>query len=295
MNWLCRRLSDGKLVVRKTYRSWAIQDDMPREAYILQRIIPSHRAILYCDSWSIDHHHSDGRPRLNIYYGYCEGGDVLRSFTKTARGLSENALWNIFVKIASALAFLHFGYDRRRANPDVPPRGWQMVVHRDLKPDNVFYRSPYVLDGPLPSVVLGDFGLATLNSSGSQSPGPAYWQGPEYPQWSAKTDIWGLGATIHTLAHGHGPVDPVPTSFADQGPEGRAAWSSYPRSKNPCPLPPQYSTELNWCMMSCLSLDPRDRINSRDLVRHLGRILTLDHTGMYQRPQETGDNRWYCK
>lgn len=111
-------------------------------------------------------------------------------------------------------------------------------------------------------MLLGDFGLASLKPR-TEGEGTPRYQGPEWPVVTAKTDVWGLGAFTHVLGHGRAPVDLVPHGVDTKD------WEKTPRSKNPRPLPGKYSDELNRNMMGCLRLDPNDRVNSRELVRHL--------------------------
>lgn len=137
------------------------------------------------------------------------------------------------------------------------------MIHRDIKPGNIFCRNVYTVGNDIAiPILLGDFGLASLEARTVGRGTPRY-QGPEWPVVTAKTDVWGLGTIIHILGHGQAPVDPVPHGI------GAEDWEMTPRSKNPRPLPSEYSSELNRNMMDCLRLDPNDRANSRELLRHL--------------------------
>ena len=84
------------------------------------------------------------------------------------------------------------------------------------------------------------------------------WMGPEVPQASAKGDIWGLGAIIHELTHGKGPID-----------RNMRNWQMDSRARKAQSLPPKYSDALNKNMMMCLQREPHDQVSSRDLVRNL--------------------------
>lgn len=145
------------------------------------------------------------------------------------------------------------------------------MVHRDVKPANIFLVRKYVSGGEFPPLVLGDFGIATLHPTTNDGSGTPPWQGPEWPTATAKMDVWGLGATIHALAHGHSPQRPTPPEYRAAGKEGEAAWTRSLRSKNPQPLKATYSKELSDNMMSCLVWQPKDRIDSKSLVRNLVR------------------------
>ncbi len=156
------------------------------------------------------------------------------------------------------------------------------MVHRDVKPANIFLVRKYISGGGFPPLVLGDFGLATLDPTTHDGLGTPSWQGPEWPTVTAKMDIWGLGAIIHALAHGYPPQRPTPREVHAAGEEEEVAWMRSPRSKDARPLTTRYSQELSDNMMSCLVLQPEDRIDSRRLVK----ILVRDRVKWQGRPHQ---------
>lgn len=244
--WLVRSVADNSLVVRKVLRSWKKDGDRPFEAKILNEILPAHPNVLSLYYYSL-------RPeenKLHMYYEYCSGGSLQNLISNGKPGsLPESFIWHVFIQLAEALEVLHY-------------RGTQRVVHRDVKPDNVFLGIPYSskqTKNSYPSVRLGDFGLATLSSVTSGA-GTWMWMGPEVPEASAKGDMWSLGATIHALAHGKGPIDMSGHN-----------WEKDPRARRLQKLPSKYSDQLNKSMMRCLQRDPNDRVSSRDLVKKLKR------------------------
>ena len=56
-----------------------------------------------------------------------------------------------------------------------------------------------------PNIKLGDFGLATALRKGIQSKhyqnGTPPFCAPEWPRTSIKSDVWGIGAILHTVVH----------------------------------------------------------------------------------------------
>ena len=97
-------------------------------------------------------------------------------------------------------------------------------MHRDVKPGNVFLASPYIPGtGGYPVLKLRYLGYATLDPV-SGFAGTAIWSGPETKS-TARGDVWGLGAIIHALAHGVGPVVPLPSSAPK---EARRRWNRNP-------------------------------------------------------------------
>ena len=207
--------------------------------------------------------HRAGLP-LVLYFEFCAGGD-LSDFVSHKRN-SEYFIWSVFLQLAEALAFLLYGDNRRAKSPDTPPAGWEPVLHLDVKPANIFLRRRPSSRDPYPDVVLGDFGLATVHSV-ARDCGTWEWIGPEIGQnrLTAKSDVWGLGAVIHTLAHGYGPVDPPPRSWRGESED----WYDLPSARHVRPMPPRYSDKLNDNLIDCLAKSPSNRVSSDRLVRHL--------------------------
>ena len=301
--WLVERRRDRALLARKTYSKYNEYNGMPSEVYIMYEAIPLHPRILTLESWEIRPdlrldiyfpycrggdlgqfipEHGRGLPEEFVWHVFIQVADALALLRKQFAFVLEMffkafggpIFWILAVSVIMGdllperranLDPADYGYDRRRADPHHPPYGWQPVVHRDIKPYNVFCRthcSPTT--NSIPDLVLGDFGIASTNLRTSTGAGTPTWQGPEYPVVTAKTDVWGLGAIVHTLCHGTPPVDKrAPRGISEE------EWSMMPESKRPMPLLRRYSDELNRNMMDCLRRDPRVRINSRDLIRRL--------------------------
>jgi serine/threonine protein kinase len=112
---------------------------------------------------------------IYIVMEYCEGGDLastIKQCRREKRLLSEDAVLNLFTQIVLAMQECH----RRKDGA---------VVHRDIKPGNIF------LDGH-GNVKLGDFGLARVRDTGNC----AYW--PPVCLWWAVCD--------HTSLHSPPPM-----------------------------------------------------------------------------------------
>ena len=238
--------SDNTLVVRKVLKDWPRDGQRPLEVRILKDILPLHRSILNLYYWS----KIPEKRKVHLYYEYCSGGSLDRLIPKGRPGsLPESFIWHVFLQLAEALEVLHH-------------LGTQKVVHRDVKPENVFLGFPYSTAqsrNSYPSVRLGDFGLATLSPVTSGS-GTYMWMGPEVPEASAKGDVYSLGAIIHALAHGKAPIE-----------ETSRKWEKDPYARKARNLPSRYSNALNDIMKECLKWDPSNRPSSRELVRNLWR------------------------
>ncbi|KAF6224509.1 hypothetical protein HO133_011086 [Letharia lupina] len=265
--WVVKRKSDKKVLVRKEQKRFDMHGAIPCEMYLFESVLTRHPSIIGFDH--ANYVEANGsRGSLVLYFEHCQGGD-LSEYTPRGRegGVSEDFIWHCFIQLADAIAFLHYGYNRFARYPSSPPREWKRVVHRDIKPPNVFLRREPTSRNPVPEVVLGDFGLATLNGV-TYGGGTKEWIGPEIPLMTKENDVWGVGSIIHALAHGKGPVSWPPRDW----PRGEAAedrWYRSPRARQPKPLPKGYSSTLNENMMDCLVKDPAKRINSLQLVKNL--------------------------
>lgn len=265
--WIVKRKSDKKVLVRKEQKRFDMHGDIPCEMHIFENVLTTHPRII-----EFDHaNYISANGSLVLYFEHCQGGDLNQYIPKGgASGVSENFIWRVFIQLADALAFLHYGstcFAKDAKAAKAAPRDWMRIIHRDIKPANVFLRYKVTSRNSTPEVVLGDFGLATLNEK-TYGGGTDEWIGPEIPLMTKQNDVWGVGAIIHALAHGKGPVSWPPRTW----PKGRKAedsWYRDPKARRPMQLPTAYSSALNRNMMDCLVMDPRNRINSQQLVKNL--------------------------
>ena len=227
--------------------------EMPKEVWIRKYCMPwEHRSLLDLHKWCIID--SDPPRRCNIYYEYCAGGN-LRSLTPIGHpGRHPEAfIWHVFIQLAEALDAMH-------------NRGPQRVIHRDVKPENVFLTSRYRPNHSFPTVKLGDYGSATTENEPGGNRGTWSYLPPEI-ETSAEGDVWALGAVIHELCHGFPPVS-----------EEGSNWQRDPSARKPKDLPHPYSNVLHWKVMACLRAERERRPNSEDLVRKLHRDRPSAHS-----------------
>ncbi|GAA4831363.1 serine/threonine-protein kinase [Kitasatospora terrestris] len=185
--------------------------------------------------------HDIGRhgTRLFIVMELLRGTDLGQLISRNPDGLPVSRAVDLAAQAAGALAAAHA----------------QQVVHRDLKPGNLFLLS----DGRLK---LCDFGIARtaqatqgLTQTGRPFGTPAY-MAPE--QWrgehvDARCDLYALGCVLHALLTGRPPF-----------PEREQAWSLMRRHLDEVPPPPStiradVPAELDRLVASLLAKDPARR------------------------------------
>ena len=182
------------------------------------------------------------------------------------------------------------------------------VLHRDIKPGNVFVRRPDDIAGRPAQPVLIDFGAAKQNylerHSRSRAPyTPGY---AAYEQISSEgdigpwTDIYAIGALMWRMVAGGCPDDPRLLITDEAG--GERAWSPTPRAAEkrayalhrgrPDPMPPvtglgagRFSSHLLESIDKCLALYPEDR------VQDCGELRTL--LGVSETSEDNTSNEQY--
>ncbi len=160
----------------------------------------------------------------------------------------------------------------------------QGVLHRDVKPSNIMFRSGG-------RAVLTDFGVAKMvnvssdiTATGAVAGTPAY-MAPE--QWTndgpdRRSDIYSLGVVLYQMATGELP-------FTDDR-AGRLMFKHIseapPMPRNLCPSIP---VELERVILHSLAKDPKDRYQTAqelvdDLREIVYRIESTAATGVFERP-----------
>ncbi|KAL9606611.1 MAG: hypothetical protein Q9204_009458, partial [Flavoplaca sp. TL-2023a] len=189
----------GQLLVLKTTRTVVEHiGNVPAEVYIIRDILGNVH-----DNLPKLFHFNHSFAQLEYWMEYCDGGDLVTfmeyHLLKNTL-VPEGFLWHALISLTSALAFLHTGVNR--SDPDrPPPPNWQPIIHRDIKPDNIFLklsltRFPHIPPNnhnyatpnsnhppkiPYPTLTLGDFGLATTTSCSASTDSQTYFIGtPAY-------------------------------------------------------------------------------------------------------------------
>lgn len=261
---LMRNRSAGQLVVRKTVKFARSAYGKPIEATVLHDLFPEgHDNIIRLHAFeSYQPFNSDRVEGARYYLEYCAGGDLHQLVDQYRRRgvlLPEVFIWQAYQQLASALEFLHRGFD-----PRCDDRERRGVCHRDVKPSNIFLRP--VPGSEYPDVVLADFGHATLNFATYDPAGTTLWQAPELPRHSPRGDVYALGAVIHFLIHFRAPIAKLPAG-ASNSDRVRDAWESAPEARQPImEFVEGYSEELICAMLIALEADENKRKNSSQLL-----------------------------
>ena len=232
----------------------------PLEIEILRDILHDHPRIVRLHE-AITHTHT-----MQLYFDYYPGGDLFQfnaRYMEYWEPVPESFIWHCFLQLSEALAYIHHGYDRRQLSGSPSASEWQSIIHGDVKPENVFLGPPTEDSHGYPSLVLGDFGLATIDEC--PVPGTWKWQPPELPMTSTKADVWALGAIIHFLAHdGRPPLRQRPQWMPHRD------FFRWPEARQPISFFPAYSTELhNLVIHGALEFDPEFRYSSLQVLHNV--------------------------
>ncbi|MCJ1250194.1 G2-specific serine/threonine protein kinase [Trapelia coarctata] len=263
-----RRVSDTKILCRKEISYLRMSQKEREQLHAEFSILHS-----LCHPNIVGYYHREhlkATQELHIYMEYCDGGDlskVIKSLIAKNQFAEEEYVWSIFTQLVTALYRCHYGLDPPEVGKNfmgagnvtkpygLRPKNQIMILHRDLKPDNVFL-------GADNSVKLGDFGLSKLMQShdfASTYVGTPYYMSPEIcaaEKYTLHSDIWSLGCIMYELCMRRPPFD-AKTHFhlVQKIKEGKFD-----------PLPSIYSAELQNVIKSCLKTNPNHRPDTAALL-----------------------------
>jgi len=254
---LVKRRTDSGLRVIKSVAYPKIVHGKPIEARILHDLLSKrHDNIIQLYSYEF----MEQRQLVQYHLEYCSGGDlhdlIVRYDEHNSR-FPEPFIWKVFFQLLSALEYLHRGFEQRTNNG---------IVHRDVKPENIFLRrSQYSLE--YPDVVLADFGSASLEFATYEPAGTYFWQPPEISRKTPKGDVWACGAVIHYMVHLTPPMLALPRGVEPTD-RNQERWELMADSRQPIKTVPEtYSQELIIMMLAALQREESKRMNSSWLLR----------------------------
>ncbi|CAG8641766.1 10256_t:CDS:2, partial [Acaulospora morrowiae] len=251
-----RRKSDGKILARKEidYRCMCDKEKQQLVSEVnIVRELKHPNIVRYYDRYVDNENYM-----IYIIMEYCEGGDLSSLIKKCRREgnyLPEDSIWFFFTQILSALHECHYGYGNSKS--DSPQTKHTTILHRDIKPDNVFLDSNN-------NIKLGDFGLSrTLNPERELARtyvGTPFYMSPELitkSLYDVKSDIWALGCLLYELCALQRPFQAIsPSELVSKVRKGKIP-----------PLPSQYSEELNRVIKAMLDIDPVNRPNTTEFFK----------------------------
>lgn len=223
---LCKNKSSGEKVAIKKVKltAMSIQERRKVETEASTLSLVSHPNIVrYVESFI-------EKSSLYIAMEYVDGGDLEEMILDKRIAKSEEEILEIFSQILIAVNFMHS----------------KKVLHRDLKPQNIFLMKTGV-------VKIGDFGVAKILDGTNQMAktvvgtpfyiSPEIWAGETY---SVKADIWSLGCILYFMCMGFRPFD-----GKSQGELYRNVLKGFYK-----PIPDSISAETRKIVASMLKIDP---------------------------------------
>lgn len=163
---LVKHRKTGKQLIIKQLRNHIFLADraLPAEAYFLTNVLGKHKNILGINTV---HAASDGihRPYSNVEMDFCSGGDLynlIGDCNEQGKQVPVEFILHFVSSIIDALAFIHHGHislDPETGRPIIDAEQ-SVVLHCDIKPDNIFLDFGEDSAYCLPEIKLADFGLA---------------------------------------------------------------------------------------------------------------------------------------
>ncbi|KAI9790988.1 MAG: hypothetical protein M1816_004555 [Peltula sp. TS41687] len=268
--FLVRRRKDGAHFAQKKLHPQMPPAMMQNEIRLIASF--QHRNLLkYVESFS-----TRSPFAASIYTEWCDLGSLdslISAHRRSHKLLPEGFVRHVFLSLAEALAYMHYGVTEKHLRegriPQPKARGWRTVLHRDLKPGNIFLVSSKQL---YPRVVIGDFGMSIREDdpeySKRQHGGAFIIRSPE-PRCGPKADMWALGVVMQMLCQlDYGPlIEPPRGVNIEHWIQTSEAWNRKGSGE-------AFSVALEIAVESCQRFSPDDRLSSIDLAIALRKAFT---------------------
>jgi len=239
-----RRKSDGKILCWKELEYGKMSEKEKQQIVAEVNIL---RELKHCNIVRYyDRIIDKSDAKIYIVMEYCENGDMSKLIKQCKRKkdlIQEEVVWKILSQMAYALYDCH-------------TRKGGKILHRDLKPGNVFLDKNN-------NVKIGDFGLSRVMGTESiyayTRVGTPYYMSPEQinaKKYNDKSDIWSLGCVIYEIA----ALRPPFTA------DNQLALAMKIKSGKIEPLPEQYSVDLNKTIKTMLNLNQEKRPTIYELI-----------------------------
>lgn len=284
-----RRYRDGAILCRKEIwwkkMNQKERDQLASEIRILREL--QHKNIVQYITQTVDQETS----MVYIYMEYCGNGDLhdliqTRKQTSPRIHFGEHTVWQIFSQLVLALYRCHNGVNppplEDVTNPSTlgtaqspSPRLQSIVLHRDVKPQNVF------LDHNN-RVKLGDFGLSkevTGHNLADTYVGTPFYMSPEIiagRTYNSKSDIWALGCVIYEMCAFEPPF--VASGLVELNKKIKYSTASSITRFG-------YSDALNNTVQSCLRQDERLRPSAAGLLKRPEIVLARQQASYLDREE----------
>jgi hypothetical protein len=197
--------------IEKRIRPSAIRlGDIQREIRIMQQV-RAHPNIVCILDYDLNHR-TLGYGSVFMQHGELGSLDALIGRFRARRKwiADEGFAWKVLWDLCIGLAYLWTGQDAMTVRQVaaageivMPKRGWSPIIHRDVKPSNVFltwHDSLNVDTCPYPTVLMGDLGCAvTAQDVGVGAALPqndVEFAPPEFPSYSEYGDVYALALVV---------------------------------------------------------------------------------------------------
>ncbi|KAF2492241.1 kinase-like protein [Lophium mytilinum] len=199
--FLVRTIRHGKLRVEKRVTRQDMETrHMEREMKALKQL-RGHFNICHIFGYLPRQRH----PALYLeFYDLGALDTLIARYWRRSETLPHGFVGHTLLELSKALCFCVHGYVF--GSGGMVPENWNAIIHRDIKPGNVFLASPSDPRALYPRIVLGDFGCSVSDidivngtASALTSRQAPEFSPPEAPAYSRRSDVFQLGLTIHCM------------------------------------------------------------------------------------------------